>query len=1239
MKQSTEIRIPLAKLALGLVLMVCAVSTSFGEPHSYRIHAGSADEVGTASVKNATLPNQIAVVALNSVEIKKGALVSGSVVVNDFSTYPTLRSTADLVIDQGAVLDGDATSGSIEVNKDGEIKGAVTADSVVVKNGICPGCASPSDYDPLIFDPLPGFESRTPGGNPLNVPSGSLTIPNAGMPDRIYSDVTVGAGATLVLTGGDYAFSSLSIGQGGKLLFEAPTNMTIVGLFNSGKFSEVGPASGSGITAKDIIIYVSGTGNQQDPNASPYAVFIGRQSETSANFYAPNGTFHLDKSFQGVDSVFTGAVIAKDVSFGDGSIVNVDSFFANKPPVAEAQSIETSAAMIEITLTCVDPENEELEFSIESGPGAGGLDAVVEIVPPLVPPDRESGIDCNTQSELCSRGPVTSATVKYTPNDPGAEDAFTFSCADPHLAKGMAVVDINAPDNSPPPPPVTAVDACPDPRACETDVTEGIPTSIGLDAEGPEDSALTFCILSPLPNGTLTDSEGMEVASAPYQLPGPALIYAPRTAAGTTDSIVFEARDTGSCGDPCSSSNCDQATFLVNITERIALAGEDQQITTNLNQPVEFSVFSNSGGVARSGAAPYLISKAAVALPAEIAGGVADTPPEDGSGDVTDIPPLVAAGVEVPGSGTASVSITDPDTDATSVSHPVDTFLFKFFVGPGAGNTRDLRITPVSDLLNSGGIVAIDNVFANPGSTECFNCSPFRHISAGDLTSLGNGGSGPATWTLSGVTFTDGGIASGTFEYDADTDTVSSWDINVTGGDTASFPVFNYNNVLTDHSVSKFALNELSRDLVTLDASTDGTDLVLEARLDPVFVQTGIPERTRIVFLLDTDQDAATGCDPADGPPCGPASGGSASTDTMGWEFRVDIPTPSASSTSGLALIRRDYAGGGSTFVQNIPFSTVGDADDFSGNNNFGFTVTIPLSTLDADEGNINIKAFANVLDNNQNTTSPSIGSPTDFIPDLGSAPAELQLALAGTVRTQIEFDISSLGTTETALDGLDSATVTLTTEKGANDSVDTFWFAGDDEGDGALSPSDFGAAASQLPNVVMPVPDVADGDEGTFTFSVLGQIRRARLANPPRDFLILQGRVDEQLTGFSQGLQIRTTSAASGKPILSITTPPLVLEPEIEILSVPLANEGQIWTIPTPEQPIPVLVVAGATFPNTTSLLFVPSQSFIGVAQLEYQVTQGTEVDTALVEFTVLNNDECTIVGRPLGCLPDEPS
>jgi hypothetical protein len=50
------------------------------------------------------------------------------------------------------------------------------------------------------------------------------------------------------------------------------------------------------------------------------------------------------------------------------------------------------------------------------------------------------------------------------------------------------------------------------------------------------------------------------------------------------------------------------------------------------------------------------------------------------------------------------------------------------------------------------------------------------------MPSIASADSGGATWTLSGVTFSDGGTASGSFVYNATTNTVSSVNITTTTG-------------------------------------------------------------------------------------------------------------------------------------------------------------------------------------------------------------------------------------------------------------------------------------------------------------------------------------------------------------------------------------------------------------------------------------------------------------------------
>jgi hypothetical protein len=50
----------------------------------------------------------------------------------------------------------------------------------------------------------------------------------------------------------------------------------------------------------------------------------------------------------------------------------------------------------------------------------------------------------------------------------------------------------------------------------------------------------------------------------------------------------------------------------------------------------------------------------------------------------------------------------------------------------------------------------------------------------------------PLTWTLQGVTFNDGGSATGDITFDASSGSVLNWDISISGGDVSTFPAFTY---------------------------------------------------------------------------------------------------------------------------------------------------------------------------------------------------------------------------------------------------------------------------------------------------------------------------------------------------------------------------------------------------------------------------------------------------------------
>lgn len=103
--------------------------------------------------------------------------------------------------------------------------------------------------------------------------------------------------------------------------------------------------------------------------------------------------------------------------------------------------------------------------------------------------------------------------------------------------------------------------------------------------------------------------------------------------------------------------------------------------------------------------------------------------------------------------------------------------------GPGIGDTSMNRIHPRG--------IAIATALS---SVRLSIWSRIRLTLALVLLSLGPLPSAamPLTWSLDNVTFTDGGVATGSFSYDADTSSLVDWNISVSGGDETTFPAFSY---------------------------------------------------------------------------------------------------------------------------------------------------------------------------------------------------------------------------------------------------------------------------------------------------------------------------------------------------------------------------------------------------------------------------------------------------------------
>jgi len=211
-----------------------------------------------------------------------------------------------------------------------------------------------------------------------------------------------------------------------------------------------------------------------------------------------------------------------------------------------------------------------------------------------------------------------------------------------------------------------------------------------------------------------------------------------------------------------------------------------------------------------------------------------------------------------------------------------------------------------------------------------------------------------------------------------------------------------------------------------------------------------------------------------------------------------------------------------------------------------------------------------------------------------------------GTVRMQFEWDMSSIAG---SLGSVTSAQVLLPTNRGTTDSLDTFFYWATASGDGNLTNSDFESPTRQIAGVVMPVPpEMQVGANGTFTFSVLNELR----SSGNFSFFAIQGRVDEQNATSGRGLQVRTTASgnltSNSVPTLAITSStatPLTYT----ITSLPaggvLRDGNQVITT------VPYNL-------SGTDVTYIPNSAFLGLDSFTFSVSNGVTSASALAKIRV---------------------
>ena len=220
-----------------------------------------------------------------------------------------------------------------------------------------------------------------------------------------------------------------------------------------------------------------------------------------------------------------------------------------------------------------------------------------------------------------------------------------------------------------------------------------------------------------------------------------------------------------------------------------------------------------------------------------------------------------------------------------------------------------------------------------------------------------------------------------------------------------------------------------------------------------------------------------------------------------------------------------------------------------------------------------------------------------------------------GTVRMQFEWDLSNISG---SLASVQSAQVLLPTHRGTIDSLDTSFYWVSTSADGNLTNSDFESPARSIAGVVMPVPaDMPAGADGTFTFSVLDQLR----ASSSFSFFAIQGRVDERSATSGRGLEVRTTASgnvtSNAVPTLALTTSsstPLAYR----ITSLPVggmlrSGNQMITAVPFDLQ--------------SPDVSYIPNSGFAGLDTFTFSVSNGVSAASALAKINVVVPN-CTIDG-----------
>ena len=300
-------------------LLSCLVGALMGV--GYTTHASVPDREGDAADRD---PVAFAVYAERSLVVQRGVRIRGGA-VGVASRRADTNSAGDFPVSlHGARIRGDVYGRTVFLGDGTHVRNVYT-DRLVTDTG--PGCAAGRVRFGEVFPFPAGGLPAVPvapdaevGELPLIVPPGSRQV-LAGSPNV----VRLGAGATLVLEGGEYRFETLAMESRSRLEALSTSRLILTQSLEAGPETYIGPARGEPVL--NLSIVVAGADVNGVPRAS-----IGERARVRALLSVPDGTLRVNASVRA-----SGAYQGRNVWIGaDASIEHFPglNFSQSEPCVA-----------------------------------------------------------------------------------------------------------------------------------------------------------------------------------------------------------------------------------------------------------------------------------------------------------------------------------------------------------------------------------------------------------------------------------------------------------------------------------------------------------------------------------------------------------------------------------------------------------------------------------------------------------------------------------------------------------------------------------------------------------------------------------------------------------------------------------------------------------------------------------------------------------------------------------------